>query len=123
MLCQYTKLPSSVLGKIDQIQRNFIWGSSTSKRKLHLLSWDKITMRKPERGLGIQQALHKNMTMLSKLAWRTFTNPESLWASVILSKYTKEVLHNKSITKPTHNMIWKHLMAGWDACRKEIVTT
>ncbi|KAF5199596.1 hypothetical protein FRX31_010817 [Thalictrum thalictroides] len=34
------KLPRHTTKTIDQIGRNFLWGSTTEKRKLHLVNWD-----------------------------------------------------------------------------------
>ncbi|KAG5573039.1 hypothetical protein H5410_062805 [Solanum commersonii] len=38
---------------IDQIQRNFIWGSTSDHRKLHMISWEVVTKKKKEGGLGM----------------------------------------------------------------------
>lgn len=40
---QYIKLSSHVTNQIDRIQRNFIWGTTIEKRKIHLVKWDTIT--------------------------------------------------------------------------------
>ena len=39
--------------KLDKINRDFLWGSSTEKKKLHLVGWSKIIRPKDEGGLGI----------------------------------------------------------------------
>lgn len=109
---QYNKLTISVLGKIDQIPRNFVWGSSRSMWRLHLISWEIITKRKVEGELGLQQAQLKNMALLSKLAWRAFSNPCTLWAVSLLSKYNSGYLNNTTKAKNTHNCLWKKLNGG-----------
>lgn len=35
---QYTMLPTKIHKQIDQIQRNFIWGTITDRKKLHLIN-------------------------------------------------------------------------------------
>lgn len=92
-IMQYIKLSSSITTKIDQIQRNFIWGSTVSKRKLHLVNWDDVCKSKTQGGLGLQQAQYKNVALLSKLAWRAHINSHNLWASLLLSKYGTEILN------------------------------
>lgn len=67
---QCVALPSKILQGIDRLSRNFLWGSSESKKKLHLIGWNKITKPKEEGGLGIQAAKPKNTTLLAKLNWR-----------------------------------------------------
>ena len=39
--------------KLDKINKDFLWGSSTKKKKLHLVGWSKIIRPKDEGGLGI----------------------------------------------------------------------
>lgn len=36
-IMQYTLLPSKTLKNIDKIQRNFLWGTNTTSKKLHLI--------------------------------------------------------------------------------------
>lgn len=57
---QLHKLPSTVTNRIDKIQRNFIWGTTNVKRKLHLISWDVVTEEKEAGGLGLQKSKTKN---------------------------------------------------------------
>ncbi|KAK4707096.1 hypothetical protein R3W88_033345 [Solanum pinnatisectum] len=85
-IMQYIHLPKEITKKIDQIQRNFIWGTTSAKRKLHLIKWDTLTKGKNNGGLGMQQSEPKNKALLTKLAWRAFTNPTSLWASLLINK-------------------------------------
>lgn len=42
-------LPGKVLNAIDKLNRDFIWDSIPVKRKMHIVSWDKIT--RPKRGV------------------------------------------------------------------------
>ena len=53
-------------------------GSSENKKKLHLISWEKITKSKEEGGLGIQVAKPKNIALLAKLYWRFNSEKSSL---------------------------------------------
>ena len=64
---QCVALPFKILQGIDRLSRNFLWGSSENKKKLHLISWGKITKPKEEGGLGIQAAKPKNTALLAKL--------------------------------------------------------
>ncbi|KAK4724051.1 hypothetical protein R3W88_026830 [Solanum pinnatisectum] len=40
---QYINIPVGVLNKINKIQRDFIWGTTAEKRKMHLVGWNTIT--------------------------------------------------------------------------------
>ena len=49
---QCVALLVKILTSIDRLSRNFLWGSSKSKKKIHLVSWKKITKSKKEGGGG-----------------------------------------------------------------------
>ncbi|KAG5614977.1 hypothetical protein H5410_014801 [Solanum commersonii] len=95
------------------LQWNFIWGTTDSKRKLHLLNWDIVTRPKGEGGLGIQKCKLKNDALLSKLAWRIYKNPTTLWAALLINKYTRNTNLN-TIDKHliTISSTWKNIMLG-----------
>ena len=67
---QGAALPNHLCDKLDKINRNFLWGSTNEKRKMHLVGWEKIIRPKEEGGLGIQPARAKNVALLAKLNWR-----------------------------------------------------
>ena len=51
---QSTLLPVSLCNNIDKRVRNFLWGSSHEKRRIHVANWDTVTIAKEYRGLGIR---------------------------------------------------------------------
>lgn len=73
--------------KLDRVNRNFLWGTTDEKRKIHLAGWSKIIKSKEEGGLGIEVARGKNIALLAKLNWRMFQEKDSLWTKFILNKY------------------------------------
>ena len=50
---QGVALPIHLCEKLDKVNRDFLWGSSTEKRKLHLMGWSKIIRPKDEGVLSI----------------------------------------------------------------------
>ena len=56
-------LPSRVLNSLDRINRNFLWGSIESARKMHMVNWKKITKPRVKGGLGLQEAKGRNLTL------------------------------------------------------------
>lgn len=46
-------LPAHLCDKIDRINRDFLWGSTIEKRRMHLVGWSKVVKSKEEKGLGI----------------------------------------------------------------------
>ena len=75
MQCAY--LPSKVLENIYKINRNFLWRSTETTRKMHWVGWQKVTKPKKEGGLGIQTVQGKNISWLAKLNWRFHIEKES----------------------------------------------
>ena len=47
---QRNQLPARVLEGVDRVNRNFLWGSDESKRKMHWVGWQKVTRPKDEGG-------------------------------------------------------------------------
>ena len=64
---QGVALPSHICDKLDEVNRDFLWGSTSEKRKLHLIGWSKIVRPKKDGGLEIQAAKAKNLALLAKL--------------------------------------------------------
>ncbi|OIT01438.1 putative ribonuclease h protein, partial [Nicotiana attenuata] len=111
---QLSMLPSRTLQEIDKTKRGFLWGTTTVKKKIHLINWDKVTMPKEMGGLGIRKAKNKNLSLLTSLVWRLLNNHSSTWARVISSCYNQ----TKSTNKASHT--WKSLLKGWNYCREGI---
>ena len=82
-IMQCAKLPGGILDGIDQVNRNFLWGTTETTKKIHWVGWQKVTRTKEEGGLGLQAAKGRNTTLLAKLNWRLHTEREARWAQVL----------------------------------------
>lgn len=67
---QMVKLPKQTLNAIDKINRDFLWGSSSIKRKIHHVKWNEVCKPLNLGGLGIPRAEHRNFSLIMNLAWR-----------------------------------------------------
>ena len=47
-------LPKTTVSKLDKIRRSFFWQGGGTKKKYHLLKWEKVCRSKKKGGLGIQ---------------------------------------------------------------------
>ncbi|PSR84913.1 Endonuclease [Actinidia chinensis var. chinensis] len=81
------KMPMTVAQELEKIQRQFLWGDSEGKKKLHFLSWETVIRRKEAGGLGIKQLLAHNSALLAKWWWRFGSEKNALWYKVIAAKY------------------------------------
>ena len=75
---QGSTLPVHLWEKLDKINRDFLWGSTVEKRRIHLVGWDKLVKPKEEDGLGIQSARAKNIALLTKLNWKMYHEKEAI---------------------------------------------
>ncbi|RVX11415.1 LINE-1 reverse transcriptase-like [Vitis vinifera] len=110
------RLPSSVRRRLEQIQRDFLWGGGNLERKPHLVRWKVVCLSKKKGGLGIKCLSILNKVLLSKWNWRFANEREALWNQVIRGKYgedrggwcTREV-------REVHGMgLWKGIRMDWD---------
>lgn len=76
-------LPLSIRNHIDYLQRNFLWGSTPDKRKLHLANWDLVTTPLKAGGLDVQKINGNFFALLASLYRRFLRNKEHLWANVL----------------------------------------
>ena len=49
---QSALLPNKIIEGIDRVNRNFLWGSTESVKKMHWVGWEKVTKPKDEGGVG-----------------------------------------------------------------------
>ena len=110
-----------VCEKLDKINRDFLWGSTDERRKMHMVSWSKIVRSKEEGGLGIQEARAKNIALLSKLNWRMYHEHDALWAKVILKKYcANSRVRSRDPDKLPSSPNWKAINLGFPIFKKGI---
>lgn len=52
-LLSHTIVPRFLLASIEQLLRDFLWGSHLGKARVHLLFWEVVCLLISEGGLGI----------------------------------------------------------------------
>lgn len=50
---QGAALSTHLCDKLDKISRDFLWGTTQEKKKMHMVGWNKIIKTKEEGGLGL----------------------------------------------------------------------
>ena len=59
-------LPKTIVHKLDKIRRRFFWQGGGTKKKYHLVKWEKICKHKKKGGLGIKDVRKMNISLLWK---------------------------------------------------------
>lgn len=112
--------PISFCNDLDKINHDFLWGSTEAHRKLHLVGWDSVTKPKEGGGLGIKRARDTNKTLLAKLNWILFKEPDKIWYKVIIVKYDTPSLLKNEKKFNRGSPFWKSLKGGWELFCKGI---
>jgi hypothetical protein len=63
------------------------WGVLGDEFKYHLVSWSNVCSSTSEGGLGIQDLLMSNRTLLRKWSWRYAHEREARWRVMVDSKF------------------------------------
>ena len=84
------RMPRSVSSRLEKIQRDFLWGSSSTERKIHLIKWENVCRCKMKGGIGIRSLNVMNKALLSKWAWRFAKEENTVWKTIISLKYGTE---------------------------------
>lgn len=59
-------MPMGVIKEVDKIQASFLWGDSEVQRKVQLVSWKDVSMKKNQGGLGVRSLGQVNKCVLAK---------------------------------------------------------
>ncbi|KAJ1391877.1 ribonuclease H [Sesbania bispinosa] len=119
-LMQAFVFPVGVCEEIERLCRNFIWGSSSERKKLHLIAWSKIFQPKKVGGLGFKTLKLVNEAYMVKLRWRMVNQPHLLWVQAVRAKYkygdhkmpqVKNCYRESSLWKGIYKA-WNHVQAG-----------
>ncbi|XP_061353484.1 kinesin-like protein KIN-14B [Gastrolobium bilobum] len=84
---QVSVVPLGVFDEIEKQIRSFVWGSTRSTKRPHLVAWDQLCMNKDQGGLGLRKMKDFNRAFIMKVGYGILSNPDALWAKVLRSKY------------------------------------
>jgi hypothetical protein len=77
--------PGFIIQKMEAMQRSFLWeGGKQTGRRLHLISWEKISKPLLEGGLSFKKTQVQNLALGAKLLWHIVSgdlawSKEALW--------------------------------------------
>ncbi|XP_072063929.1 uncharacterized protein [Arachis hypogaea] len=79
------KMPKAVAEKIIGLQRRFLWSKEDGNTGIPLVRWEVVQAPKKQGGLGVGDALLKNVSLLFKWWWRFSKEDCPLWKNVLCS--------------------------------------
>ncbi|XP_051201978.1 uncharacterized mitochondrial protein AtMg00310-like [Lolium perenne] len=81
------QFPAGLVEELNQMIRDFHWGDEHERRRMHWLSWDKLTQPKACGGMGFRDFRVYNQALLARQAWRLIQYPDSPSARLLKAKY------------------------------------
>ena len=70
--------------KMKSAMANYWWGSSADNRRMHWMSWERLTKPK-NRGMGFRDFRCFNLAMLGKQGWRLIERPAACMAYQLMN--------------------------------------
>ncbi|KAI5352205.1 hypothetical protein L3X38_005096 [Prunus dulcis] len=120
---QTAKLPMSICDEPDKLNRNFFWGGSDKKTKVHLCQWDLLCRPKSKGGLGFKKTHEMNKALLAKSGWRLLKKDEGLWAQIFEKKYLRghSPCDPNLLLKQNCSPTWKGIVFGSQLLEKGLI--
>jgi hypothetical protein len=101
--------------KIISFIAQFRWKESLDKKAIHWLAWNKIARPKSIRGMGFRDLHLFKLALLGKQGWRLLTQPQSLLAQVLRSRYYPNSDFMTVNPPKTASKTWRAILAGRQA--------
>jgi len=120
---QCVQLPSAVANNIDRVSREFFWKKNSTEKGLPLVAWDKICRPKQNGGMGLRKTAAINRAYQRKLAWKIFTNQDSMWVRIMRKKYLRHHEFFSAQIKQGDSMVWKNIMKCRELIRQGLIWT
>ena len=98
----------SIIKKIRNIQRKFLWGGTEGNRKWPLVDWQTICTPKVVGGLGLRDPLDNNKVMSAKIRWIWVNNEDEprdkLWHLKYVPQWPQQSLVRFGENLPVSNI-------------------
>ncbi|GAU21787.1 hypothetical protein TSUD_329120, partial [Trifolium subterraneum] len=117
-ILSYYKMPVGCCKDIDSLLAKFWWGSNEEKRKIHWMSWERLSKAKLDGGMGFRGMEDFNKALLGKHCWRLVTGESSLLEKIMKSRYYPRgiFLCAKEGYQPSY--AWRSILSARDIVTK-----
>nr|XP_027088553.1 uncharacterized protein LOC113709907 [Coffea arabica] len=103
------KPPKGLCKELNSIMANYWWGSKRNKRKIHWMSWNKLTETKAKGGLRFRDLKDFNMALLAKQVWKFITKPNLLVSKSMKAKYFPNTSVLQATKAAEDSWIWQSI--------------
>jgi hypothetical protein len=115
------RLTNNMCSKLQSAAARFWWGAADGQRKVHWISWDRMSMPKTKGGMGFRNFADFNQALLAKQAWRLQTNPDSLCSRVLRARYYKGGRFLTALCPKGASFTWKIIIHGRELLKEGLI--
>lgn len=104
-------VPAKVVHTIEKFQRDFLCEGGRQKKD-HLIKWESMVQPKEFGGIGMGRIKERNVALMLKWLWRFAVEQDSLWHSIIRSRYGIDAngWNCNQILPRSHSLCWKNII-------------
>lgn len=110
------KAPLKVFSNIEAIIKRFLWGGSDDVKKLHWVSWEKVTLPKRQGGLGLSRMVWCNQSLLAKWVWRFRSEGQGLWVRVVQAIHSSSRKWESLPSNSRYSSAWNSIVRFEKSC-------
>lgn len=115
------RLPINTCNKMRSAMVNYWWGSSADNRRMHWMSWERLTQPKCYGGMGFRDLRCFNIAMLGKQGWWLITRSDSLCARVLKGRYFHDSDFMNARRKKHASSTWRAILAGREVLQDGLI--
>ncbi|XP_058749041.1 uncharacterized protein LOC131622003 [Vicia villosa] len=106
------KLPEGICKEIESLLAKFWWGAKDGVRKMHWMSWERLSLAKCNGGMGFRGIGEFNKSLLGKQYWRLLNDENSLLARVFKGKYYPRGILSEAKVGFSPSYAWRSLLSA-----------
>ncbi|XP_074323135.1 uncharacterized protein LOC141660074 [Apium graveolens] len=106
-------LPMDTCKELERSMCKFWWNTDAATGKsIHWMSWERMSNRKSEGGMGFRSVHEFNVALLGKQVWRLLVHPDKLVSRIFKARYypTGSILSANLGSNPSY--IWRSVLAA-----------